>query len=475
MMQRALLLACAGLAVATVNEEAKVGGACYHNEQCRMKPVANARMKAMMMRKASHIDECTKKHECPPPKRAQGRHNCVDGKVSFEGEVYDCQGVDLMSYISQADLGSPVNGNDIWGWTDPETGHEIAIVCLGDGTSFVDVTDAENPTVLGYLRGTHYPASVAWRDAKVYKNHAYIGSEVADHGLQVFDMTTLRQYYGRTGVNVPNLSNTAFYDEFGSSHNIVINEATGMLYAVGTRTFRGGPHIVDIREPANPRFVAGWDTDGYTHDAECVVYHGPDSRYSGKELCFNYNEDSLTIVDVSDKENIFMVSRTEYNNNFYCHQGWLTEDHSMLIMDDELDETYASTDANKKTRSLVWDVKNLARPVHQYDYISSEYSVDHNMYIKDNIAYQSNYCAGLRIIDARDLGNATAELAFFDVAPYCDTTTTRGVTFQGTWSNYPYFKSGNIVLNSIERGLFVLRVQDGVLNNLRLRAGPKKL
>ncbi|KAJ9451024.1 hypothetical protein DIPPA_27817 [Diplonema papillatum] len=62
-----------------------------------------------------------------------------------------------MSYVSQADLGSPVNGNDIWGWTDPETGHEIAVVCLGDGTSFVDVTDAENPTVLGYLRGHALP------------------------------------------------------------------------------------------------------------------------------------------------------------------------------------------------------------------------------------------------------------------------------------------------------------------------------
>ncbi|KAJ9461963.1 hypothetical protein DIPPA_29138 [Diplonema papillatum] len=57
-----------------------------------------------------------------------------------------------------------------------------------------------------------------------------------------------------------------------------------------------------------------------------------------------------------------MVSRTEYNNNFYCHQGWLTEEQSMLIMDDELDETYASNDANNKTRSLVWDVENLACP-----------------------------------------------------------------------------------------------------------------
>lgn len=33
-----------------------------------------------------------------------------------------------------------------------------------------------------------------------------------------------------------------------------------------------------------------------------------------------------------------------------------------------------------------------------------------------------------------------------------------GVTeFLGTWSVYPYFKSGNILLNSIERGVYTLK------------------
>lgn len=44
------------------------------------------------------------------------------------------------------------------------------------------------------------------------------------------------------------------------------------------------------------------------------------------------------------------------------------------------------------------------------------------------------------------------EVAYFDIYPKGD-----AVEFVGTWSNYPYFPSGNIIVSSIENGLFVLR------------------
>lgn len=58
----------------------------------------------------------------------------------------------------------------------------------------------------------------------------------------------------------------------------------------------------------------------YTHDAQCVIYHGPDKRYQGKEICFAYNEDTLTIVDVSDKSDMKLISRMSYNDAQYTHQ-----------------------------------------------------------------------------------------------------------------------------------------------------------
>ena len=67
--------------------------------------------------------------------------------------------------MSLRSLGSNGNGNDIWGWTDPETGKEYAIVACEDGTSFVDVTDPMKPEVLGFLPTHTYSSS--WRDVKV--------------------------------------------------------------------------------------------------------------------------------------------------------------------------------------------------------------------------------------------------------------------------------------------------------------------
>jgi hypothetical protein len=72
----------------------------------------------------------------------------------------------------------------------------------------------------------------------------------------------------------------------------------------------------------------------YTHDAQCLNWKRGDPNFIGKELCFCYNEDSLTIVDVSDKSNIKMISRSEYSLSAYTHQGWLLSDNGHLLMNE---------------------------------------------------------------------------------------------------------------------------------------------
>jgi hypothetical protein len=47
-------------------------------------------------------------------------------------------------------------------------------------------------------------------------------------------------------------------------------------------------------------------------------------------------------------------------------------------------------------------------------------------------------------------------VGFFDCHPEDDDINGE-VAFLGTWSVYPYFKSGYILLNSIERGIFSLK------------------
>ena len=103
------------------------------------------------------------------PGVALGATPCVGG---FAG-VYPCNNVDLMSFMPIATIGGG-SGSDIWGWTDPVTGHEWAILGRSNGTSFVDITDPANPIYVANLL-THSGTS-SWREIKTYGNYVYIVS-----------------------------------------------------------------------------------------------------------------------------------------------------------------------------------------------------------------------------------------------------------------------------------------------------------
>jgi len=85
--------------------------------------------------------------------------------------------------------------------------------------------------------------------------------------------------------------------------------------------------------------------------------------------------------------------------------------------------------------------------------VSDLNSIDHNQYIKGEWSFQSNYTAGLRILSLKDVANANLEeVAYFDTYP-----ANNGANFNGTWSNYPFFDSQNVIVSDIGNGLFVLR------------------
>jgi len=386
---------------------------------------------------------------------------CVNGVAG----QYSCANVDVLTFLPLDHIGGAAGdqGNDVWGWTDPQTGGEYALMGLSNGTSFVDIADPQNPVYLGILP-THTVNS-SWRDIKVYADHAFIVSEAAGHGMQVFDLTQLRN------VMAPpvTFSATAHYSGFSRAHNIVINEQTGFAYAVGTNTCSGGLHMIDIQDPVNPVNAGCFSADGYTHDAQCVVYAGPDASFQGREICFNSNEDTLTIVDVTDKAAPAMLSRATYSGSSYTHQGWLTEDHRFFLLDDEGDERTLTT----KTRTHIWDVSSLQAPRRIGVYESALGSIDHNLYIRGNLAYETNYRSGLRILDLSDMASGVLrEVAYFDVFPADD-----AVGFNGAWSNYPFFASGTVLVSGIEQGLFLLKHDTGGngqgLTNFQVAASPQ--
>ena len=366
--------------------------------------------------------------------------------------TYPCSNVDLMSFLALADIGGG-KANDIWGWTDSSTGKEYAIMGRTSGTSFVDISDPVNPIYLGNL--PPHSSESTWRDVKVYLDHAFIVTEADDNGMQVFDLTQLRMVASPPAT----FSATAHYSGFSTAHNLAINEDSGFAYAVGSNTCSGGLHMIDIQTPTSPTPAGCFSADGHTHDAQCVNYDGPDLDHQGKEICFNSNVYTLTIVDVTNKAGPVMLSRTGYSGSRYAHQGWLTEDQGYFLLGDESDETDNPDVTN--TRTYMWDVSDLDDPALIGSHDATTTAIDHNQYVKGSYTYQSNYHAGLRILDITDIANGNlTEAAFFDVYPGSDPTNTEG----GTWSNYPFFDSGIVIVSVIEQGLFILRpnLVDGV-------------
>lgn len=380
-----------------------------------------------------------------------GDVRCEDGQI----EVWSCAEVDLVSFVPTREMGGKRGSrtNDIWGWTDGETGREYALVGRNDGMSIVDVTNANMPAYIGDLPMTAGSRANVWRDIKVYRDHAYVVADGAgEHGVQVLDLGQIREIESFPVT----FEETVLYQGIHSAHNIVINEDTGFGFVVGSsgggETCGGGLHMIDLRDTPNVTFAGcfadpttGRRKTGYSHDAQCVVYHGPDVAYQGREICFGSNETALSIADVTDKDNPSPLAMAGYPKVAYTHQGWLTEDHRIFYMNDEGDEPQGLVEG---TRTLVWDVSDLDDPVLVNEYIAETTTTDHNLYVHGDLMYQSNYGSGLRILDITNPEDPV-EIGFFDTAP--------ADAGGASWSNYPFFESGNIIVTSGSQGLFVVK------------------
>lgn len=373
---------------------------------------------------------------------------CVNG---FAG-IYPCEGYDLMAHISAADLtGDPnATGNDSWGWTDPETGKEYAIIGLSTAAAFVDISDPVNPKYLGRVETETFPS--LWRAIRVYNNHVFIVADAAgDHGMQVFDLKRLR------GVTTPEVfEKDAWFSNVGSCHTITIDDTKPYAYLMGCDAFSGGPVFVDISNPLNPTQVGGYGASGYTHDGQIVTYTGPDTDYTGRDILIGCNgsfgsNNKVVFLDVTNKSNPVLISELTYDSPGYTHQGWLTEDQNYVLLGDELDEQ----DFGINSRTLVLDVRDLDNPEVLSEYFGPTEAIDHNGFIKGNTFYLSNYTAGIRAIDLTNVANTNnslTEVGFFDTYPQ-----NNNAEFDGVWSLYPFFASNNIVISDISGGFFLVR------------------
>ncbi|HNB51080.1 MAG TPA: choice-of-anchor B family protein, partial [Anaerolineales bacterium] len=363
---------------------------------------------------------------------------CVNG---FAGP-YACLNTDLMAFMPLTAFGAG-SSNDVQGWTDPLDGTEYAVLGLNNGTAFIDISDPENPVYLGKLPG-HNNSTSTWREIEVMGNYVYVVSEASGHGLQIFDLTQLRNV-----VNPPvTFTETQHYNQFGNGHTVGGNPATNFMYVMGSNTCSGGLHMVNVANPLNPTNAGCYSADGYSHDAQCIVYNGPDTTYQGHEICFNSNEDTMTIVDVTNKASPLTISINPYAGDGYTHQTWITDDHTYVLLQDELDEQ--NFGHNERTR--IWNVSDLDAPTIIGIHDGPNPSIDHNIYLKDGNAYLAAYTSGLQIYTLGDVANGNLTL----IAHFDSYTPSNSANFNGAWAVYPFFDSGTVLITGIGEGMYIV-------------------
>lgn len=108
-----------------------------------------------------------------------------------------------------------------------------------------------------------------------------------------------------------------------------------------------------------PKFLAYF---GAFYSAQCLTYHGPDTKYEGSDICYSFNEvslfiitilvlinlglnlqDAFTIYGINNTTAPVVISTTPYYGVSYSHQGWVVDENwqRYLLLDDELDEVFS--------------------------------------------------------------------------------------------------------------------------------------
>jgi choice-of-anchor B domain-containing protein len=317
---------------------------------------------------------------------------------------------------------SSTEGSDIWGWADPITEEEYALVCLNDGFSCVNISNPSNPIEEFYIADINS----TWRDVKTWGNYAYVTTE-ANAGLLIVDLSDMT---GNNYWHVSQFTNpiTGASVSFTAAHNLFIDE-NGICYIFGASSDSGGSPadgaiFLDVAANAiNPVYLGEWD-DQYIHDG---MVRG-DTMFAG---CI-YTGD-LYIVDVSNKSNPLTLG-THQTPNAFTHNAWVSDNGNYVFTTDEKSDAYLAA----------YDITDINN-IQEVDRIQSNpgyNSIPHNTHVDGNFLITSYYRDGTTVHDITHPNN------MIEVA-YYDSYLGAGDGFDGCWGTYPFLPSGLIISSEI--------------------------
>lgn len=320
---------------------------------------------------------------------------------------------------------------DIWGYVDPDTGREYALLCARvDGLYVIDVTD-DTPVEVGFVPGLDLDGNGSAddsKDVKTYGRYAYLVNETAP--IQIIDLSdpTNPTEVGTLDTDADDGPGEGTAGDDGGSHNILIEG--DYLYVVGGRSV-GGLRIYDLTDPVAPAFVGDFQPK-YYHDVEVRN----DTVYAAAIF-----DEGVDIIDVSDKANPALISTFIYAANYMgAHNVCSTDDGSYVFVGDEI---------GTGTYTRVFDVRDPFNVEQVAELIVDLEAPVHNCYVEDDLLYIAHYTEGVYVYDVRD-PERPVEVGIFD------TYLGRETGFLGVWTVYPYLPSGKLIASDMQDGLYVL-------------------
>ena len=226
---------------------------------------------------------------------------CVDGMAG----IYPCSNIDLLAFVPVAQFQATTT-NSLWGWTDPDSGIEYALIGANNGIAFYDLSTPDQPRYLGKLptsagqldlaRRARLPEPRVRRQRRESRpRHAGVRPDTPSRGDLAADVHRGRPLLG-IRLEPHDL------DQRDDRLSRRSPAPTSPVPAIRiTAACRSSTSTIRRR-----RQFAGCINDaGYTHESQCYVYSGPDTEHAGRDLCFDSNGSSgrIAIVDVTDKTN----------------------------------------------------------------------------------------------------------------------------------------------------------------------------
>lgn len=308
----------------------------------------------------------------------------------------------------------------VWGYRDPVSGSELALLLTMNGTYVLDCTTG-TPVQRAYFVG---PNS-GWREAKTYGPYAYVVTE-GGGGMQVIDLTNPAS---------PQLVGTYSVPGWANTHTIAVDQGTGKLYCCGTNL---GMLVFDVAaNPTQPPQVTSF-TSFYVHDAHIQDGYA--------HLCDIFGH-RYYIADVSNLPAITVLGSAAAPGRRFFHNIWATRDNNYSV---------GTSEAAGGPMS-VWDIRIKSLPILIAQiHPAPATAAIHLVMERDRVVHIAYYTEGYIGID---ISVPTQPVVVGNYDTYAGPSS----GFNGAWGVFPHLPSGIVYISDIQTGLYVLRPANAVV------------